>query len=250
MKRILATVFMLVVLVGIYVGTRNNQQPPQSAPTASPAKQTPKPVAAFDKSANSTSDPSSIWVVVNKKHPLNPLDYAPAQLVTPNVVLRSPGSEEMKMQSPAALALVTMFNTAKSQGINLKLSSGYRSFATQSNLYNYYVKVDGQAQADKESARPGYSEHQTGWAADIMPSNGACAIQQCFGTTPEGKWLKANSYKYGFIIRYTTADQDITGYEAEPWHIRYIGKALASYMRDHGETTLETFFGISGGSSY
>ena len=105
-------------------------------------------------------------------------------------------------------------------------------------------------EADQQSARPGYSEHQTGFAADVGPVSQNCALQQCFGDTPEGKWLAANAYKYGFIIRYAADDQDITGYEAEPWHIRYVGTELSTQMHTTGIKTLEQFFNVPGGAVY
>jgi D-alanyl-D-alanine carboxypeptidase len=75
-------------------------------------------------------------------------------------------------------------------------------------------------------------------------------VAQCFINTPEGKWLAANAYHYGFIIRYTTAEQPVTGYEDEPWHVRYIGTDLSQEMHKEGITTLEEFFGVTGGTTY
>jgi len=206
--------------------------------------------SGFNKQQYSLTDPASIWVVVNKQHPLNPKDYTPADLVVPNVPLRVPGNESMQLREVTATAMEQMFADAKTQGINLMLSSGYRSYAYQVNLYGGYVNTEGQAVADTQSARPGYSEHQTGFAADIEPVSKNCEVAECFGDTPEGKWLAANAYKYGFIIRYTAADQSITGYEPEPWHIRYIGAALSTEMHNTSVATLEQFFDVSGGAVY
>lgn len=130
------------------------------------------------------------------------------------------------------------------------LSSGYRSYNYQTSLYSNYVKNEGQTAADTQSARPGHSEHQTGLAADIEPASRNCEVDQCFATTPEGKWLAANAYTYGFIIRYPADKVDVTGYEYEPWHIRYIGAPLATELHNQGIETLEEFFGVSGGPSY
>jgi D-alanyl-D-alanine carboxypeptidase len=204
----------------------------------------------FNKQQYSLTDPVSIWVIVNKQHPLNPKDYAPADLVVPNVPLRVPGNESMQLRKVTASALEQMFTAAKAQGVSLMLSSGYRSYAYQVNLYGGYVNTEGQAVADTQSARPGYSEHQTGFAADIEPVSKNCEVAECFGDTPEGKWLAANAYKYGFIIRYTAAEQSITGYEPEPWHIRYIGTALSTEMHNTSVATLEQFFDVSGSSVY
>jgi len=124
--------------------------------------------SGFNKQQYSLTDPASIWVVVNKQHPLNPKDYTPADLVVPNVPLRVPGNESMQLREVTATAMEQMFADAKTQGINLMLSSGYRSYAYQVNLYGGYVNTEGRAVADTQSARPGYSEHQTGFAADIL----------------------------------------------------------------------------------
>jgi D-alanyl-D-alanine carboxypeptidase len=199
----------------------------------------------------SVSQASSLWVVVNKARPLNPVDYAPANLVTPHVPLRLDGSEEeMHVRSDTAKAMQTMFAAASAQGVQLMLSSGYRSYPVQVGLYNYYVSVQGQNLADAQSAKPGYSEHQTGLAADIVGANGGCNAQQCFGNMPEGRWLAANAYKYGFIIRYPQGKTSITGYEYEPWHIRYIGTDLSTKMHDQGIQTLEEYFHLPAAPDY
>ncbi len=228
--------------------------PHQKAAAPSPVNPNPSATtvgsASFNKQQYSLTDPTSIWVIVNKKHPLNPISYAPADLVVASVPLRAPGNESMQLRQPAAQALEQMFAAAKTANLNLQISSGYRSYTYQVNLYNSYVKADGQAQADQESARPGYSEHQTGLAVDIEPTSRACELQTCFANTPEGQWLAANSYIYGFILRYTVGGQSVTGYESEPWHFRYVGAALAYQMRKDDIPTLEQFFGVGGGPSY
>ena len=209
---------------------------------------TPSP--RFNKAQYSLSDPTSIWVVVNKQRPLNPLNFVPPDLVVPSVPLRVPGNESMQLRSVSASALQTLFAAAAKQGINLMLSSGYRSYSYQLSLYNSYVNSIGQAAADASSARPGHSEHQTGLAADIEPLSQKCDVSQCFGQLPEGQWLVANAYKYGFIIRYTTSNQAYTGYEAEPWHIRYVGVALSTEMHNTNSPSLEQFFGLPAATSY
>ena len=129
---------------------------------------------------------------------------------------------------------------AKLDGINLVIKSGYRSYATQKNTYNYYVSYDGVAKADTYSARPGHSEHQTGMAIDLN------TINDTFHNTPEAKWLANNCYKYGFILRYPKGKTDETGYKYESWHFRYVGVDLASKLYNNGDwITLESYFGIT-----
>ena len=156
----------------------------------------------------------------------------------------------MQMRAVTATALEQMFSAAKLDGINLQVVSAYRSYSYQQTLYSGYVSEVGQAAADEESARPGYSEHQTGLAVDIGAANGVCVLEACFGSTPEGEWLAANAYKYGFLLRYPADKTAITGYEYEPWHFRYIGTALSDEMHKEGIQTLEEFFNVSGGTAY
>lgn len=250
MKKYLIIVVVAVLAVGGYVWKHNS--PSANKPlVAQPSTKTypPNSTPAFDKTQYSTTNPSSIWLVVNKQHPLNPIDYTPNDLTTPNIKLRTSGSE-MTVRKATATALEQMFAAAGKDGFSLMLSSGYRSYQTQVNLYNHYVQVDGQAKADQESARPGYSEHQTGWAADIEPASGKCDVEPCFANTPEGQWLATNAYKFGFIVRYTAGNESVTGYEPEAWHVRYVGAELSTYLHAHSIATLEQFFGISGGAQY
>ncbi len=128
----------------------------------------------------------------------------------------------------AKAALDEMISAAAKDGITLYMISGFRSYSTQQTLYNNYVARDGQAAADRYSARPGHSEHQTGLAFDLN------SLEQSFGETKEGKWLKDNCWKYGFIIRYPKNKENITGYMYEPWHVRYLGKDVAKSVYDSG----------------
>lgn len=128
---------------------------------------------------------------------------------------------------------------AKSLGLNLWIASGYRSYATQKRLYNNYVSSDGKEAADTYSARPGYSEHQTGLAFDLN------SVEESFANTDEGKWVKDNCYRYGLIIRYPKGKESITGYIYEPWHLRYVGVELATKLYNDGNwITLEEYFGV------
>lgn len=188
----------------------------------------------FDKKKYSTDDPGSIWVVVNKKRALNPTSYAPTDLVTVG--------NSQRIRKVAADALAALQAAAKTTGLTISALSGYRSYSTQVTVYNNEVKNYGQAVADSESAKPGHSEHQTGLAVDV--GGGGCGIEDCFGNTAEGKWLALHAYEYGFIVRYTAAKQSVTGYRAEPWHIRYIGTELSNELHRQNITTLEEFFGL------
>ncbi len=187
---------------------------------------------SFNKQLYSTDQAGSLWWVVNKKRPLSPLQYVPPDLT--NV------SNNQMMRAEAAIAFTTLLNDAKKTGYNLVAESGYRSYATQVNVYNNEVKTYGQTKADTESAKPGYSEHQTGWAVDIGTPG---CFEDCFGKTPAAQWLLANAYKYGFILRYPADKATITGYRNEPWHFRFVGKELSAELHKTGQV-MEEFFGL------
>lgn len=252
MRKHLPVLILVILILGgsFYVGRKDFTKP--VPPTPKPVTQhhtTPKPVT-FNKTAHSTTDPNSLWVVVNKAHALNPRDFVPSDLVVPNVPLRFPGDQTMELRADTAAALEKMVAAAKSDGIDLMLASGYRSYNYQVSLYNSYVNQHGQTEADTFSARPGHSEHQTGLALDIEPVSKNCEVDQCFGGTPEGQWVAAHAAEYGFIIRYTVDNQSITGYEAEPWHLRYVGVSLAQELAKEHVSTLEQFFDVSGSTTY
>ena len=138
-----------------------------------------------------------------------------------------------------------MFTAAKTEGLNIYISSGFRSFSYQSTIYNNYVARDGKAEADTYSARPGHSEHQTGLAFDVNQ------IDSSFDNTPEAKWLADNCYKYGFILRYPKGKTNETGYQYESWHFRYVGTELAEKLYNNGDwITLESYFGLTSEYDY
>ena len=138
----------------------------------------------------------------------------------------------------ARQALTNLQNAAASVGHSMPLISGFRSYATQQTLYNNYVARDGEALANTYSAKPGQSEHQTGLAFDVG------AIDDNYGETAAGQWLSQNAHLYGFIIRYLKGKENITGYQYEPWHIRYVGVEVATEIYQRG-ITLEEYLGVA-----
>lgn len=152
-----------------------------------------------------------------------------------------PSDFDPGVDSVALAAFEEMQKVAYAEGCNIYISSGYRSYQRQVEIYNRYVSQDGQEYADTYSSRPGHSEHQTGLTFDLN------SIDISFADTPEGKWLAENCHKYGFIIRYPKDKEDITGYMYEPWHIRYLGVDKATAVYESG-LCLEEYLGIT--SSY
>lgn len=251
-KKLASVGLLLTLIVITTLALRNTAKAPTtSTPDGVSTQQTagnsnnPPAQPPFDKTANSLTNPVSPWVIASKVSALNPITYYPLDLVTPSVPLRqAASSSEMQMRKEAATALEQLFAGAKQAGLSLRLASGFRSYAQQSQVYNSEVKLYGQTVADTESARPGHSEHQTGWAVDVEDYARTCEVTDCFGTLPEGKWVAANAYKYGFIVRYQAGKEAITGYRAEPWHLRYVGSGLASEMHAQNVTTMEEFFNV------
>jgi len=217
--------------------------PQQSAKPSATPKGSPAPTAGTVKNgaAQVVAQPASISVLVNKQNSL-PSDYEPADLVYPDVpFVFKEKIEKRKMRKEAAGALEKLFAGAKKDGINLAGVSAYRSYATQKSVFQRYVAQDGEEKAKTYSAVPGTSEHETGLAIDVSGSDGKCAAEDCFGGTKEANWLEKHAPEYGFIIRYPKGKADITGYQYEPWHIRYVSTDLSKELASKGQT-LEEYF--------
>ena len=159
-------------------------------------------------------------MVVNKTYSI-PKDYDPGDLTEDTMA-----------------AFEDMRDAAAEDGVELWVQSGYRSYERQKELYDRYTQERGKEYADAYSARPGYSEHQTGLSFDVNESG------TNFEETKEGQWIEAHAHEYGFIIRFPQGKGDITGYEFEPWHLRYLGKDLAGKLKESGEC-LEEYLGIT-----
>ncbi|GGA66538.1 hypothetical protein GCM10011490_16480 [Pseudoclavibacter endophyticus] len=196
----------------------------------------------------STTDPASEYVLVNKQNPLSPVDHVPGDLVD-LATLGVPSANGHSLREPAANAMRDMFEAARASGITLDATSGYRSYATQQSLHEDFVSTLGQSGADLTSARPGYSEHQTGLAVDLSSDEG-CVLEQCWASTLGGQWVAANAHTFGFIERYPEGMTSVTGFEWEPWHYRYVGVEVATAMHDAGVTTYEQWLGVPAAPGY
>jgi D-alanyl-D-alanine carboxypeptidase len=238
---LLATLLLVSACVGSPSEPRSAASPssPDSATSgAKPATAGPAAAPSFDKHTYSTTRASSIWVIVNKHHPLDPIRYRPRLSVV----------EGRQVDRRMAPYLTQLLAAAKRAGNPLHVVSGYRSYGYQQSVFGSLAAEQGKGSAEMWSAKPGYSEHQTGLAADLdLANRSTCSLQSCFGSTHGGRWLAANAWRYGFIVRYTKANTAITGYEPEPWHIRYVGKPLARELHAVHATSLEGYFGVSGG---
>jgi D-alanyl-D-alanine carboxypeptidase len=188
---------------------------------------TPRPTGTATAGGGTPIPDVPLLQLVDKQHPL-PSGFEPPEIVAVPGPYSAPGYSST-MNATALDALERMLNGANAAGFDILVVSGYRSYADQQYTYNYWVGQLGQEQADRVSARPGYSEHQLGTAADLGSADFGWDLTDTFGATPDGQWLAANSSEYGFVLSYPADKEDITGYAYEPWHFRYIGAAAAAY---------------------
>ena len=186
------------------------------------------------------TDVSTFTFLVNKEYVLSK-KYVP-ELVEPNVNhCQAKGSHKRYMRAEAAEALEQMFAAAKADGYDLWVKTAYRSYQNQYDTYTWTLKYRGVQEAVYYHAVPGASEHQTGLAVDIVCKATNYDNNLSFEKTKEYAWLKENCYKYGFTLRYLEGKENITGYNYEPWHYRYVGVELATYLMEHG-MTLEEYY--------
>jgi len=173
--------------------------------------------------------------VVNEQRPLRPVGYVPELTQV----------EGYQVDPRVAGGLRALLREGRRAGLDLRLMSAYRSFGYQSALFASRAAELGEAGARRVVALPGHSEHQTGLAVDFgRRSTGECNVRPCFAQTAEGRWLRRHAWQYGFVLRYPEGAERVTGYSAESWHYRYVGRPLAAHLRREGIATLERAFGL------
>ena len=219
MKKFIYAVISLAFLTACHSNTNT-----ETTQTTATAEQT----SVATKQSNGEADLSlGIQMVVNKKHKL-PADYNPGENPNAGEKVR----ELIKKMQELGFSISNQY-------------SGFRSYEYQTKLYQNYVNKDGKEAADTYSARPGYSEHQTGLAFDIL--NGAGGL---LGENPQDEkaieWLHSHAHEYGFIVRFLEGKEAITGYQAEAWHLRYVGDIAEKIYTS--KQTLEEYFGVEGGN--
>ena len=237
-----------------------NASASESATASAASSATPSPVASATTASASASapasasgsatlalaqpsvesQPDSLRCLVNKMRPFAQLDWEPSDLVE---------FYGHQLRAEAAKAADTMIDAAATDGVTLLVSSAYRSYAVQQQTYQYWVSVNGQQVADQLSARPGYSEHQTGLAIDFASPEG-CRLEECYRDTLAGQWLAKNAPRYGYILRFPDGRQSVTGYRFEPWHYRYVGVQTAQEYVSSGAKTFEEFIGTGAAPDY
>ena len=179
--------------------------------------------------------------LVNRKYRLK-RDDIPEFLVEPDILFDAPEGDCRRMLAfSAARAAEKLFRSGREQGMLLYGISGYRSFERQEKLYRERLKKASREYVESHLAPPGASEHQTGLALDVSCQAVDYQLDERFGETREGRWLKRCAPLYGFILRYPKGKEHITGYGWEPWHIRYVTRSLALYLTLTG-LTLEEYY--------
>lgn len=245
---LLLVLIIVVVMIGLgrkndpKGGTDSQQNLQSSVAQTTTSNQTEPATSSSSTNTETTADittTDSLTMLVNKNHRLSE-SYVPTDLVTVDL----PSTRDTQLRSAAAAGLTKLFDAASEAGLELYCCSGYRSYETQSELYDWNVSTYGVEGADLVSAQPGKSEHQLGLAMDVTSASVDFDLLESFGTTAEGQFIKDNAYKYGFIVRYPQGKTDITGYAYEPWHLRYLGVDVATDIYNSGKT-MEEYFGTN-----
>jgi D-alanyl-D-alanine carboxypeptidase len=211
---------------------------PTLSPNPTPTTPIVCGVGCFNPTIYSIDTAESQWVVVNKIRPLAPITYKPK--LDKSINLAVPAADAFRKLKAAV---------TKSGNGTLCLNSGYRSYTTQVNTYANAIRLYGKKTAEALAAHPGHSEHQTGLAADVSTTALGCRIGS-FGSSKASAWVAKNAHTYGFIVRYPNKLQNITGYQYEPWHLRFVGVELASQMKNTKVLTLEQFWNLEPAPNY
>ncbi|HET6967240.1 MAG TPA: M15 family metallopeptidase, partial [Ornithinibacter sp.] len=204
-------------------------------------------VDALEK-CRSIEDPSSTWVLVNKRNGLSPKRFVPPDLTVP--AMDHAGGH--RLRSDAAKALAEMASASVDAGAGrVGIDTAFRSFETQEALYAETLARRGRAWTDTWYLRPGFSEHQTGLTVDLLPvGRSDCTINDCIDETPQGAWLARNAWRFGYLLRYERGETSTTGVGFEPWHFRYVGTNLARAYHEGGWDTYEEFLGEPAAPTY
>ena len=217
---------------------------PTPSPTPTPTP-TPTPIPTVPPAPVAVNtDTTTIDFIINRDYPLTNA-YRPDDLVVPDIPFsfNDKTADKRKLKKVAAEALEELYNAALAEeGLTIYGVSGYRSFDRQYDIYGANLINRGVRHTNLYSAAPGNSEHQTGLAIDVSAKSIGFKLNNEFASTPEGIWLKANCWRFGFILRYPKDKEEITGYAYEPWHIRYVGIPLAYYLYTNN-LTLEEYYG-------
>jgi D-alanyl-D-alanine carboxypeptidase len=251
---LLGSLLVLLTLAGACGGGEAEELPTEtpSGPIVQPATRPPGTATpTLEPSPTATPYPQAedgiailpcddILVPVNKTHRLTS-NCTPGDLIALPDWL-SYGGEQL-MRAEAARALEEMAVEASREGVRFVARSSFRSFQEQAWTFDYWVSTLGRAEAERTSARPGHSEHQLGTTTDLTSASVGYQLSKSFGEVAEGRWVAENAWRFGFVVSYPAGKEHITGYDYEPWHVRYVGREVAAAVREHGVTLHEYLSG-------
>ena len=252
--RVVISVITLLILVALIVlivskVSNNSNNPSQSVnqtvqdTTTSTSDTTPPTDTTLEETTTTAQSGHNVEVIDGCTYIDGILIINKSYSASPEYQGYNGGLDDTKPTPPIGLfpEVIESFNTmqqdAKNQGLDIYIASGYRSYYYQLNVYNRYCETDPPEVVDTYSARAGYSEHQSGYAFDLN------SIDDSFADTDEGKWVAENCHKYGFIVRFPKGKEDITGYQYESWHLRYVGVDVANYIYENN-LCLEEYLGV------
>ena len=219
---------------------QNDDGQPGQSPEAQNGETGYPPADTRDReTAMKDAEAKGLLILVNKTHPVDQ-NYKPDDLEKIKDYAPDRSETTRYMRAEAAEAFHQMVDKAAEDGIELKMTTAYRSFDFQKILFDNYVAQKGEEQANTFSAKPGQSEHQTGLAVDVSSPSVDYQLSDDYGKTKEGKWIADHAYRFGFILRFPKGKEDVTGYQYEPWHLRYVGLAAAKEIHDE-DLTLEEY---------
>lgn len=229
---------LLAVGIGVWYHNMNTEQvikAPKSASTASAASSTPLP--------ENLTDVSSYQCLINKNTAALSSSFEPGDLADPENVTSTSGV--ITLRAEAAGKLTEMVKAASDAGVNLYVTSAYRSYDEQEQLYTSYSSLLKQSELLVSCAQAGYSEHQLGLAVDFTDDTSVVNQTEAFGDTAAGQWLYQHAHEYGFILRYPKDKQSVTGYSYKPWHYRYVGTDTANAMYAVSpDETMEEYYNV------
>jgi zinc D-Ala-D-Ala carboxypeptidase len=179
-----------------------------------------------------------LLILVNKEHPVD-ADYKPDDLTEIKAYVPDRSETTRYMRAEAANAFGMLVDKAAADGAEIKMTTAYRSYDFQKILFDNSVAKEGEEKANTYSAKPGQSEHQTGLAVDVSSPSVDYQLSNDYGKTSEGKWIVDHAYRFGFILRFPKGKEDITGYQYEPWHLRYVGLTAAKEIHEQNLTLEE-----------
>lgn len=232
-------VVLAVVSLGIYIAVQSSSgEDPASKPQGQLEGGTASDPAASGDEKDKPVQNEEFLMLVNKTHPIAD-NYKPDDLTDIKYFATDRDAAGRFMRKEPAEQFHKLVEAAKAEGHEIIMTTAYRSYGFQKTLYDNYVKKYGQEEANTFSAKPGESEHQTGLCTDVSSPSVNYQLTTDYGQEPEGKWLAQHAHEFGFIIRFPLGKEEITGYQYEPWHIRYVGQPAANEIFEKGLTLEE-----------